>query len=250
MTSYSYKFILSYEGTVFHGWQKNRVNHSIQFAFEKAMQAITLSFVKIEGASRTDAGVHAKGQVVRVDFTKPLSDLKRALVGINSKLPEDIKVISIEPCSSSFHPTLDAKQKVYEYQICLGPAQHPCHRRFSWHVHYDLDINVMKEASILLARKQNFKSLTNRKKNETYVCFERDVRSIEIIEIEQDRIKIVVQGNSFMYKMVRNLVGMLVQIARGKTSLTDLENILKSCDRRLAPLTAPAHGLCLLRIDY
>jgi tRNA pseudouridine38-40 synthase len=92
--------------------------------------------------------------------------------------------------------------------------------------------------------------MTNRKSVETYSSFEREVHSIEIIEIEPMRIKIVVQGNQFMYKMVRNLVGMLVQIARGKILLSDLEKILESRDRALAPLTAPAHGLCLSRIDY
>lgn len=250
MAIHSYQLIISYEGTLLLGWQKNKEHPTVEYALECALKDINLPFFKIEGSSRTDAGVHAKGQVARLDLEKPLKNPKQTLIGLNSKLPNSIKVISLTPCANSFHPTLDAKQKTYEYHLCLGPAQHPCYRLFSWHVPHLLNLNLMKESSKRLMGKHNFQAMTNRKSTETYSSFEREVHSIEIIEIEPMRIKIVVQGNQFMYKMVRNLVGMLVQIARGKILLSDLEKILESKDRRLAPLTAPAHGLCLSRIDY
>lgn len=250
MHDYSYRLIISYEGTNYRGWQKNRELPTIEKALEDSLTGLQMTPFQLEAASRTDAGVHATGQVARLDTCKYLQSEKAALVGINSQLPADIRVMSLTLCKKSFHPTLDATKKTYTYHLCLGPSQHPCHRHFSWHIPYLLDVISMKQAAGLLTGRHNFQAFTNQKNNETYSCFYREIYRIDIQEIEPFRIKIVVQGNSFMYKMIRNLVGMLVQIGRGKLTLNDVTNILESRDRKMAPLTAPAHGLCLVHIDY
>lgn len=250
MSKHPYKLTLSYDGTLYSGWQKNRELPTVENELEKALKNLGFRSFKIEGASRTDAGVHAKGQVVRLDLEKKITNTKALLVGINSQLPCDIRVVQLENCLENFHPTLDAQSKTYSYQICTGASQHPLYRHFSWHVPYSLEINKMKEASNLLKGTHNFQAFTNRKNNESYENFERALYLVEVFEIEPSRLKIVVQGNSFMYKMVRNIVGLLVQVGRGKVSLSEVEAILESRDRKKAPLTAPAHGLCLNCIDY
>lgn len=246
----SYKFTLAYEGTAYCGWQKNGDQPTIELAIEKAFYQIRLPHLKIEGSSRTDAGVHAKEQIARVDLEKPLRDLRLTLVSLNSQLPEDIRILKITPCNPSFHPTLDAQSKTYEYFICTGPAQIPIYRHFSWHIPKTLNIELMQKAIPFLLGTHDFEALTNIKKLETYKHHIRTILNLSVEPLDDARIKIRVRGNQFLYKMVRNLVGLLVAVADETLAPENINRILLSKDRRLAPMTAPAHGLVLHSIDY
>jgi tRNA pseudouridine38-40 synthase len=250
MNKNSYKIILSYDGTAYQGWQKNRELPTIEKELEKSLQTLGFHFFKIEGASRTDAGVHATGQVVRLDLEKCPTSTRALLLGINSQLPKPIQVIELISIDPEFHPTLAAKTKTYTYEICTGPSQHPRHRLYSWHVPYTLHIDSMRQAAQRLEGTHNFQAFTNRKNNESYDNFLRTLYQVQILELEPARLKIVVQGNRFMYKMVRNIVGLLIQVGRGKLEPCEVSAVIESRNRCKAPLTAPAHGLCLTHIEY
>lgn len=246
----NYKLTISYDGTGLCGWQKNGDQPSVAYFLEKAFETLRFPLLKLEGASRTDSGVHAKGQVARIDLAKELKDERLALVGLNSKLPDQIRVMALEKCSSSFHPTLNAKSKTYSYFICQGAAQCPLYRFYSWHVPYQLDLEKMQKGALSLLGTLNFKSLTNAKKFEIYKHHTRTLLLIEILALEKNRLQIKIKGQSFLYKMARNIAGLLVAVGRGKFAFDKIASLLEKGDRELAPMTAPAHGLVLETIEY
>ena len=244
MTRRNIKLIIAYEGTHYLGWQKNNAGPSIQEELEKALAQILRHPVELQAASRTDAGVHAEGQVVNF-FTEveiPFEKLQKSLNGI---LPTDISVLKIEEAPGAFHPTLDSRGKEYHYSICLGPTQLPFYRNFSWHYTYPVNIEEMKKAAHYLKGKHDFSAFTN-ERQENYV---REIFDI-VIESFDHRLKIRVSGNNFLYKMVRNIVGTLIYVGCGKLSAEDIPAILTSKDRTEAGVTAPALGLVLKEVIY
>ena len=150
----------------------------------------------------------------------------------------------------AFHPTIDAKGKIYHYHVCFGRVQLPHHRHYSWHFPYELKIEAMKQAAATLVGRKDFSALTNVKKNEAYSDHVRHIKSIDIELIEPERLRFVVEGDHFLYKMVRNLVGTLCYTGCGKMESNALEGLLLLQDRRLMGMTAPAHGLILDSVHY
>jgi tRNA pseudouridine38-40 synthase len=234
------KLTVAYEGTHYLGWQKTPMGESIEEELEKAVSKILQHPVKLQAASRTDAGVHARGQIVNF-FTEKEIDLKN----INTVTPKDISILDLTVMPDDFHPTLDCTGKEYEYTVCLGQSQLPFHRLFSWHFPYPVDLEMTRKGASLLVGRHDFSAFTNEKHQNNI----REIFSIEIIPLDH-RIKIQVAGNNFLYKMVRNIVGTLIYVGCGKLKASDLPAILEGKDRTRAGVTAPAHGLCLKKVFY
>lgn len=242
----NHKLTVAYLGTQYHGWQKTRMGPSIEEELEKALFRLLQHPVQLQAASRTDRGVHAEGQVVNFFCEeRDLNKLERALRAI---LPPDISLLSLERAPDTFHPTLNCKGKEYHYQICNCEFQSPFIRALSWHFRYSLDFARMEEAAAYFVGEHDFSALSNER-----LLPEEAVRRIErisIIPFSDKRLRIEVAGTNFLYRMVRNLAGTIAYVGCGKISLKDASHILATRDRRLAGMTAPAHGLCLKRVFY
>jgi tRNA pseudouridine38-40 synthase len=244
------KLTIAYDGSNYLGWQKTSMGPSIEEALRSVLRQIFQHEIQLQAASRTDAGVHAFGQIVNFFTSKEKLDLHKLKISLNSLLPADIAVMQVERAEDIFHPTLDSIGKEYHYHLCYGSAQLPLHRHYSWHYPHKLDIVLMQEAARMLVGTHDFSAFCNFKKNSRYQDYLRDVQSINIIEMERERLRFEVSGNHFLYKMVRNIVGTLVYIGRGKIPIDALPGILTGNDRTKAGMTAPAHGLILHRVFY
>lgn len=244
------KLIVAYDGTSYLGWQKTRMGPSIEATLQGVIEQIVQHPAPLQAASRTDAGVHAQGQVVNFLTSKLHLDLGKFHISLNSLLPKDIVVLQAELMPTSFHPTLDCIGKEYHYFICFGPTQLPHHRFYSWHVPYLLNLDRMRQALPVLIGTHDFAAFCNFKKNAHYTNYIREVQLLTFSEIEERRVCFRIRGNHFLYKMVRNLVGTLVDIGREKIPLETLLDILQSTSRPQAGVTAPAHGLFLHEVFY
>lgn len=240
------KITFAYDGTRYFGWQKTLTGPSIQAEIEKALSTILQHPVKVEGASRTDRGVHALEQVAHFDVNHfP----KRLAHSLNQLLPDDIHIQELIEVDPKFHATLDNSSKTYRYELSNARYQSPFNRLYQWHYPYDLNIDKMQKACEKLKGCKSFKALTNQKKNETYTSFIRDLTQFSL-NVEGHHFTFILEGNHFLYKMARNLVGLVVYIGRGKIELDEIDTILNSEDRKLAGITAPAHGLFLDRVMF
>lgn len=202
----------------------------------------------MQAASRTDRGVHAAGQIISFATTKrPLCE--NLLISLNQLLPKEIAVKKVEYAHDDFHATLMATGKTYIYELTQAPWQFPQRRFFEWHYPHPLDIGKMRACVPHLTGTRDFKAFTNAKKNETY---EDTMRTVDSIEIEQqgDLFLFRITGTRFLYKMVRNLVGLLVYAGCGKIEVDQVPVIMEKQDRSLAGITAPAHGLTLEQVFY
>lgn len=245
----NYKLTLAYDGTHFLGWQKTPMGRSIESTLQAVLEQILQHPVNLQAASRTDAGVHADEQVVNFFSTHPRITPQSLLVSLRALLPKDIAVIDLTQEKESFHPTLLAKGKVYRYILSCGPYQQPQDRLYSWHYPYSLDLKQMQEESRELLGCHDFSTFCNDKEKmlKNPYCF------LEEIHIEKgpfQKIFITLKGNRFLYKMVRNIVGTLAEIGSGKIKPNALKTILLSRDRTQAGVTAPPHGLFLIKIIY
>ena len=239
--------ILSYDGTHFLGWQESTDGMTIQEALRRLLEQIYQHPIRLQAASRTDKGVHAEGQVAHY-LTEKFLDLTRLKVSLNQLLPRSIRVLKMEEAKQTFHPTLDATGKAYHYSLCLTPVQSPFLRSFSWHIPYSLDVSLMKKGAVSFVGTHDFTSLANQrdpKPTHTLCTLSR----IEIIQ-EEERLRFEIEGNRFLYKMVRNLVGTLVDLGRGKLSLEEVQTLLEKKDRTKGGIVAPAHGLVLKKVYY
>ncbi len=241
------RLTLSYHGKPFQGWQKVGVGKSIETTLQNALETILRHPVTLQAASRTDAGVHARAQIV--NFFSPSINLQRCVYSLNRLLQKEICIHSAEEAPLEFHPTLDAKGKEYLYQICYGPIQLPFLQETSWHFPYPLDLLQMEQGAALLLGTHDFSALCNARVlwDRTPFC---TLQSIQITPLAIDRLQIAIIGDRFLYKMMRNLAGTLAYIGCGKLQKDALPKILEGKDRALAGMTAPAHGLCLNRVFY
>ncbi len=244
------KLIVAYDGTNYKGWQETKEGPSIESALQKALSQILRHQVSLTAASRTDAGVHAEGLAVNFHSAKSGIDLGKLVLGLNALLPDDIAVLSAAFVPDSFHATIDSRAKEYRYTICTLPYRLPQERLYVWHYPYPLDLSKMRLAAEKLVGTHDFLSFCNAKKNEEYSDTVRTVLGIEIEEREPGKIVIKISGTSFLYKMARNIVGLLVYVGRGKIPLDEVEKILESKDRTQGGITAPAHGLALHQVFY
>lgn len=242
----SIKIIISYDGTHYAGWQFQKNAKTIQQVLESALKKITGRAVKLKGAGRTDSGVHARHQVAdfRTNSNIPLKKIKAAL---NSILPEDILINSIEEADQKFDSQRCARLKHYRYTITTAHFVDPFIRHFVARFSYPLNINSMRRAAEDLAGRHDFKAFQAAGSKE-----KNTVRTIKKIKIEKngDLIYIDVWADGFLYNMARTISGTLLEIGRGKLPETRMTEILKKKDRALAGPTAPAKGLCLMSVEY
>lgn len=239
------KLTIQYDGTKYCGWQKQPNSSGIQGTIEYAIYEITKEKVNIIGSGRTDAGVHALGQVANL---KTNSNIPAARIpdALNAKLPKDISIIDCQEVSDDFHSRYSATGKIYRYLIYNKPYRSPLYKDISYHVRYDLDIEKMRVEAQSLLGTHEFKGFMS-----SGSSVKDTVRTIHNISIEYsgDLIVLEVEGNGFLYNMVRIIVGTLVDIGRGRID-KPLEEIIASQDRGEAGHTAPAHGLFLKKVHY
>lgn len=244
------KLIIAYDGKNYLGWQKTQMGPSIEMSLQQTIEQILQHPSPLQAASRTDAGVHAEGQVVNFFTDHDHLDLQKFQVSLNQLLPKDIVIINAKQMPSTFHPTIDCKGKEYRYYICQGATQLPKHRFYAWHVRHSLNLKLINQAIPYFIGRRIFASFCNVKKNAHYQSYEREVQEIELINEEEAALCFRIKGNHFLYKMVRNMVGTLVDIGRGKLEIDTLPMIFNSNKRSLAGVTAPAHGLFLHEVFY
>ncbi len=240
------RLIVAYDGTAYAGWQLQPEQPTIEAKLNKALSELLGEDITVIGASRTDSGVHALGNVAVFDTISAIPAEKICLA-LNQRLPEDIRVQASMEVPEEFHPRRVSSRKTYEYRILNRRIAVPTERLYTHHVYYPLDIRKMQEASSYLIGEHDFKSFCSVK---TQVL--DTVRTIYHLEVkkEEDIITISITGSGFLYNMVRIISGTLLEIGRGAYPPVKMEEILRGCDRSLAGPTAPAKGLTLIRIDY
>ncbi len=253
------KLTLQYDGANYSGWQIQNKEKTVQGTVENAVARITGEHTRVTAAARTDAGVHAFGQVVSL---KTQSRLQTDVIcrALNANLPHDIKIIEAVECPLDFHPRYDAKSKIYSYIIRGEGGFAVFLRRYSWYIPYTLSrgLGTMRQAAGYLIGEHDFSSFRGSgcgSKNPVRRIIDIEISEISSIDFMTFKlnipiIKIRIEANAFLRHMVRNIVGTLVEIGRGKIAPLKLKEILHLKDRRLAGPTAPACGLFLERVQY
>ncbi|MEI7728633.1 MAG: tRNA pseudouridine(38-40) synthase TruA [Verrucomicrobiota bacterium] len=245
-----FKLTIAYDGTCYQGWQVQKVGLGVQQKVEEALVKLFPSVQRIHSSSRTDTGVHALGMVAHVDI--PLAELRmpatKLRLAINAHLPEDVRVMAATRCPGDFHARFNASGKQYRYLVWNQPAHNPLLRLIVWHVPQKLDLTAMRAAAHALLGTHDFKSFAA---SRNYAA-PNTVRTLRRLDIRRSGplLTFIVEGDGFLYKMCRGLVGTLVQVGQGKLRAEDLQAILTTRDRRVAGMTAPAHGLVLWKVFY
>lgn len=237
---------IAYDGTPYFGWQKTNAGPSVEGTLQKVLEKVLQHPVKLQAASRTDRGVHAKGQVVNFFTGKSIP----SLLSLNRLLPPTLKILHMKEMPPSFHPSLDVQGKLYVYAICFHHFQSPFNRHYSWHFPYPLDIEEMKKGATFLIGRHDFSTFCNVHSNQRYSHKERRIDSIEFKFPEEKRLHIEIKGNHFLYKMVRNLAGILAYVGCGKVQATQIPELLKTKAKPKISFTAPANGLTLQEIYF
>ena len=243
------KLVLEYNGSMFFGFQKQPGKPTIQEVLEKALSGFFDHEMKIASASgRTDTGVHAEGQVVNFR-TSSAHKLWQIQKGLNALLPPSVVVKDIEEVPLDFHARYSVRSKIYEYRLWNHPCRSPLIACRAFHVPYPLDLARMRQAAKAFIGKHDFRSFTS------VSAIKKDsscVRTIKHFKIKRQGHLILmhVEADGFLYHMIRNMVGTLLEVGRGKRKSEDISSILKAKDRRLAGMTAPSEGLTLLKVSY
>ncbi|OPX94163.1 MAG: tRNA pseudouridine synthase A [Syntrophorhabdus sp. PtaB.Bin006] len=237
---------IAYDGTNYHGWQYQPNGITVEQVVRRAVETILDHEAKIYAAGRTDAGVHAQGQVVNFFTEKPI-DLSNLARGLNSMLPEDIRVRGASEADPSFHARYSAHNKTYVYRVLNSLYDSPFYTRYVWHVPRALDVEEMDKAMKLIRGEHDFSAF--KKKDEVYHSSVRNVMRARVKK-KGNLIYFVIEATGFLRYMVRNIVGTCMLIGLEKITGEDFRDILESRDREQAGPTAPAKGLCLQRISY
>lgn len=240
----NYKLSLSYDGTDFHGWQRQPDERTIQGVLEGSLTKITRKKIHVIGAGRTDAGVHAQEQVASFKENLSLEDeeLCRAL---NSVLPDEIRINSLKRMDINFNARKMAKSKIYQYRIFNSPIISPFLQRYVLQWSSPLKVKLMKEAAPLFAREADFRAFSSSQ-------LQNSVRKVMRSKIEKkgDEIIYTVEASGFLRYMVRTMMGTLLEIGKGKMPPVRIEEIFREKKRSLAGPTIPAKGLCLIKVNY
>jgi len=240
------KLILEYDGTRYHGWQVQQKTVTLQGTLEAVLMRLLHEPARVRVAGRTDAGVHALGQVVSFKSEK-IIDLTRLQRSLNALLPSDIVVTHIEEVSAAFNPRRDALSRTYLYRIWNHPWPSALWVRYSWHVPFPLESDLMNQAAALLVGDHNFSSFQGADSVEHTpwrTVFRSTVRQVD------DFLVYEVEARSFLRHMVRNIVGTLVEVGRGALTVEDFAQIFAARDRTRAGLNAPPRGLFLVEVKY
>ncbi len=240
------RLTLEYEGTAYVGWQRQTNGLSVQQVVEKALGELLGAEVATLAASRTDAGVHALGQVVAFDPPRALP-LTAYLRGLSALLPPDVSVVGAQEVADDFDPRRDSLGKRYRYLLSNRPVRSPLRRRTHWELFAPLDVSAMGEAARCLLGTHDFSAF--RAANCEAPTTVRTLRELALAST-LDVVQVEVEGTAFLKHMVRNLVGTLVEVGRGRRPVAWVEEVLASCDRTQGGPTAPPQGLVLVEVRY
>ena len=245
-----FKLTVAYDGTAYQGWQVQKTGTGVQELVETACGKIFPSVKRIHSSSRTDTGVHALGmvahvEILRAEFKMPVG---RLAIALNSFLPADIRVLAAVPVPATFHARFDATGKQYRYFVWNHAAMNPLLQNRAWHCSAKLDVAAMRAAAKVFIGKHDFKSFAATRSYE----MKSNVRTLTRCDIKKSgaNFTFIIEGDGFLYKMCRGIVGTLVQVGQGKIVAAEIKTILASRDRRVAGVTAPAHGLVLWKVFY
>jgi tRNA pseudouridine38-40 synthase len=245
-----FKLTIAYDGTHYQGWQVQKTGTGVQEKVETALAALFPSQPRLHSSSRTDTGVHARGMVAHFElpaaaFRMPVRKLALAL---NARLPEDVRVVRASRCAAGFHARFDATGKEYRYVVWNAPAMNPLLRHQAWHVPRKLDVAAMRAAAKRFIGRHDFRAFTANPGYERVST----VRRLTRVEVKRagSLLTFVIEGDGFLYKMCRGIVGTLVQVGLGKIRDDEIPAMLASRDRRVAGMTAPARGLVLWKVFY
>jgi tRNA pseudouridine38-40 synthase len=241
-----FKVTLEYDGTAYAGFQYQVGQPSIQAELERAIQKLTGSTDRVNGAGRTDAGVHALGQVISFSAETRVPTEKLA-IALNGELPRDIAAVRAEEVDDRFHARFSAKRRAYVYLILNRPNRSALLGRFSWHMPRDLDMQSMQAAARLIPGTRDFRAWAN-STDET----NSTIREVVRCDVRKRKafVLVYVEANAFLRGMVRNIVGTLVDVGVGKRPPEEMDEITRTGRRELAGPTAPASGLTLVRVRY
>lgn len=249
---------VAYDGTDFHGFQKLPELRTVEGVLEDALCELCKEPVELIGASRTDSGVHSRGNVAVFDTESSIPS-DRFCYALDQKLPPDLRVIASEACAPDWHPRKQKAIKTYEYSIYNGRIEDPLLRRYAWHCPYPLDTEAMREALRQLVGRHDFTAFSNPASQilQRGGSAERTIYSAELMEEGgpaygggRGLIRLRIRGDGFLYHMVRIITGTVMEAGTGAKAPKDIKDILSSKDRKNAGMTAPARGLCLMSIDY
>jgi tRNA pseudouridine38-40 synthase len=242
----NYRITLAYEGTQYHGWQIQLGRQSVQGILSEALCKLARGPVTAHGAGRTDAGVHAEGQIVSFRLAREWEGLalRRAL---NGNLPPDIRVLEAAPAPARFHARFDAKGKTYRYRIYTGEVMNPFEERYAWHYPFPVDAARVREAGQQLVGAHDFSAFT------VSSCAVRThLRTITDFHLESagPLLQFYFRGNGFLRYQVRTMVGALVAVTRERLEVKSIKDLLVCGNRKLAGAAAPAKGLTLIKVEY
>ena len=250
MDTIKLKLTVAYDGTGYEGWQVQKIGLGVQQKVEEALAKLFPSAPRVHGSSRTDTGVHALGLVAH--FEVPREELRmtpaKVLLAINAWLPEDVRILAVARVPNEFHARFDASGKQYRYFAWNHAAMNPLLRNRAWHVKRKLDLTAMRKAAKLFVGRHDFRSF---RANPTYDT-DSTTRTLTRCDLRRSGslLTVIIEGDGFLYKMCRGIVGTLVQIGEGKLGPEDVKTILARRDRRVAGMTAPACGLVLWKVFY
>ncbi|MFO0716498.1 MAG: tRNA pseudouridine(38-40) synthase TruA [Nitrospira sp.] len=242
----TFKLVLEYDGTHYAGWQRQPNAPTVQETVEQALSAIAQTRLTVVGAGRTDAGVHALGQVASFRTDRGLSE-REWVRALNAHLPADISALSVVAVTDAFHARYSAKGKLYEYHLLNRRERAPLLRERAWMLYKPLDLAAMKDAAACLIGNQDFSSFeTAPTDNDNPQCHLQQAE----LRRQGDLIICAFYADRFLKQMVRSIVGTLVEVGQGKRTPSDMLKLLAARARAAAGRTAPAHGLYLVRVDY
>ncbi len=245
-----FKLTIAFDGTHYAGWQVQKTGLGVQQRVEEALSKLfpRSAAARLRGSSRTDAGVHALGLVAQVELPDCRMSAPKLALALNAHLPADVRVMAAARCPADFDARFDARGKQYRYLVWNAPAMNPLLRGQAWHVARPLDLSAMRAAAGCFAGQHDFKSLAGTRNYE----MKTTVRTLRRCDIRRrgPLLTFIIEGDGFLYKMCRGIVGTLVQAGQGKIAPADIAGILRRKDRRAAGMTAPAHGLVLWKVFY
>lgn len=245
-----FKLIIAYDGTGYEGWQVQQTGTGVQEKIEASLAKFFPSAPRLHSSSRTDTGVHALGMVAHFEVPRAENKftLGRLVLALNSQLPADVRVMSAARAPQAFHARFQARGKQYRYLVWNHRAMNPLLRTTAWHVPRTLNLKAMRAAAPLLVGRHDFQSFAA---NQGYAR-ETTVRTLQRCDLRKSGplLTFILEGDGFLYKMCRGIVGTLVQIGQGKFPPEQIKTMLGQRDRRVAGMTAPAQGLVLWKVFY
>jgi len=250
----TYKMTIAYDGTDYGGWQVQHTATTIQALIQDALATVLRQRVSLIASGRTDAGVHALKQVAHFKYPGCL-DTSKLLFSLNALLPKDIRILSLEEAPASFHARFSACQKIYHYYLYLDPVLDPFLRLYTYRPGHAVDLDLLKKAASYFIGTHDFTTFANVKKT-TSGDNRRTIHRLDLIkqgpwQTESDKmICLAFEGNGFLYKMVRNIVGTLLDICAGKLQIHDIPKLFAARDRRAAGRAAPPQALFLVDVIY